>query len=478
MKKLLFFSLIALMSLKLSAQPGWEAFWTGFATESRYPGYIYISDDDTHPIAWIMAYDGSSSHADTHAIAKSTDNGETWVTYDPLTLNGTVNPGLSMIFATDQNTAYIAVYKQNIGHKGVWKTTDGGASWNKITTSSMFPDNNNDAFPNVVYFYDANSGFVQGDPINGEFEIYTTTDAGASWTPVSGANIDNPEPDETGYTHGIAHAGSTTWFTTSHGRLYRSTDNAATWTAHQTPLNDFGGQRNNQTGDVGSIAFKDDNEGWIIKSTGELYHTTDAGDNWTLQTTTGLNSFSQDIAYVPAMNGYPEMLIIVDARSNQSGSAYSTDGGNTWTKITSYKIGPSWGTLTGTGFVQHTAVAASSHLVLSGGFSHQHDANDPNDAPDQGIFRYVHDVAGIADQKIEGLSVYPNPASDRVVIRTVNSSIEAITIYDMTGKAVIDLHNADVDNLSVNTSKLQGGVYIMKVVDSNNAQQSVKLVIR
>ena len=40
------------------------------------------------------------------------------------------------------------------------------------------------AFPNVVYFWDENIGFAQGDPVDGEYELYTTVDGGENWIEV------------------------------------------------------------------------------------------------------------------------------------------------------------------------------------------------------------------------------------------------------------------------------------------------------
>jgi len=469
MRKLLFFAFAIFYGLNLSAQPGWEAFWSGYTTESRGISRFGILNDPSQEVAWSVAYDGSGNGADITAVGVTVDGGATWTTYDPLSLPGGVGLGISMVYPTDENTAYIAAYARSFGHGGLWKTTDRGATWTQISTSTMYTNSN--SFPNIIYLYDDNNGFAQGDPINGEFEMYMTSDAGATWTPIDGANIDDPLAGEYGYTGGYVVAGSTTWFTTNKGRLYRSTDQGQTWTAHDTPLTDFGGQNDN-----GSVTFKDDNEGWILRSNGELYHSTDAGDTWNLMSPTGLENYSGEITFVP---GTSNTLIAVDADSNHAGAAISTDGGTTWTKMVNYKLGGgSWGQLTATGQMQHTCVAMRDiNFGLSGNFSHQDDPNDAQDS-DSGVFKYIDDIAGVNDNKIEGLNIFPNPATDFVNVSIGTEKINSIAIFDITGKQVISLNNISLNNAQVNVSNLEKGIYLMKVVDESNAQETIKLVIK
>ena len=137
---------------------------------------------------------------------------------------GIVNPGIGTIFPIDVNTAYIAAFhnQNSLGNGGIWKTTDAGATWSKVSSNSMYAVvGQNGSFCNLVYFFDDNNGFCQGDPINGEFEMYYTTNGGNSWVPIAGSSIDNPLSGEYGYVQGFVAAGSTVWFTTSNGRLYR-----------------------------------------------------------------------------------------------------------------------------------------------------------------------------------------------------------------------------------------------------------------
>jgi len=480
MKKLLFFGLVFITSSNLFAQMmdgGWAVFHSGYAAESRGIARFGILNSTTADVAWSVAYDGSGNHADISAVAYTNDGGITWTAYDPVNLPGAVNLGISMVFPTDVDTAYLAGNKRNVGDAGIWKTTDAGATWSRVSTNSMY--SNPYSYCNIVYFVDANNGFTQGDPINGEFEMYYTTDGGATWTAIPGSDIADPLPGEYGNTGGVVHAGSTYWFSTNKGRLYKSTDNGHTWnTVYPTFIVD------NVVGHY-TVTFKDDNEGWLLRGNSELYHTTDGGATWTLMVTTGLNDYGGEITYVPV----EDMLVVVDADQNHAGAAYSTDGGATWTRMLYYDFGDngadgSWemiDTSDPANQIQHTCVAFRDiDFGLSGGFSHRQDPNDPNSEFTQGVFKYLPYVAipSVAGQTIKGLHIYPNPATGLVNVTTENAAISNIAIYDITGKEVINMNNLSLNNTSINVSNLQRGIYVMKIEDKNNAKQAVKLVLK
>ncbi len=486
MKKSLLFVLAAFLGFNTFAQmsPGWEVYHSGYQTESRGISAFGILNSTTENVAWSIAYDGSANDDKISAIAYTSNGGQTWTAYDPLSLPGVVNLGISMVYPTNATTAYVAGYKRSFGNGGVWKTTDAGASWTKSSSNSMYSNAN--SFCNLVYFYDENNGFCQGDPINGEFEMYATTDAGATWTPISGANIDNPLSGEFGYVHGIAYTpnGSTVWFTTNKGRLFRSTDNGHTWTAFQTPLTDFGGANDN-----GSVTFKDDNEGWISRGNGELYHSTDGGASWTQMTPnydwvgSDPNNpnpfFGGDISFIP---GTANTLIITESDYTLPvyGAAISTDGGQNWTKMIYYNFdGGPWEVLQPNSSIQHLSVAfRDENFGLSGGFSHINDPNDSNSAQTQGVFKYNKAAVSIADETINGLTVYPNPASNFVKVNTDGTALKNISVYDLTGKEILNFNNLSVNTMTINTSSLEKGIYLMKIEDAKNNHQAVKLVIK
>ena len=70
---------------------------------------------------------------------------------------------------------------------------------------------------------------------------------------------------------------------------------------------------------------------------------------------------------------------------------------------------------------------------------------------------------GIAENAA-AFNIYPNPATDRVVIET-EATIESVTIYSITGVMVYS--EVDFNNNTINVSDLASGVYVMKVRTEN-----------
>lgn len=293
---------------------------SGFTQASRGINHISIVDPN---IVWATAYDGSGTAANVQQFTKTTDGGLTWT---PGTINvNNTGLGISMIHAFDANTAWLAAYPTAAGQTGgIWKTTNGGSTWTR-QNSALF--NNASSFTNVVYFWDANQGFCQGDPINGDFELYTTTNGGTTWVPVPGANIPNPtNANEFGYTRQIEVVGDVVWFTTSLGRIYRSADKGLTWSVYTTPVPDFGGAVT--TSSSANFSFATAQEGLIVNNAGAVYKTTNGGANWTQLTTSG-QVFLEGLCYIEGTT----TAFTTGAAQGASGSSYSTDGGVTWNLI-------------------------------------------------------------------------------------------------------------------------------------------------
>ncbi len=85
----------------------------------------------------------------------------------------------------------------------------------------------------------------------------------------------------------------------------------------------------------------------------------------------------------------------------------------------------------------------------------------------------IDDTASIVENNIEGLKVYPNPASDLVNIVSNEMGTKTIAIYDMLGKKVLETSTEE----TVNVSTLTSGVYIMNITQDGK-KASRKLVIK
>lgn len=73
---------------------------------------------------------------------------------------------------------------------------------------------------------------------------------------------------------------------------------------------------------------------------------------------------------------------------------------------------------------------------------------------------------------IEGLKIYPNPATNNITIKTPSNQIKNVAIYNVLGKEV--LNTTITENVSI--SSLNSGIYIVKITE-NGITATRKLVV-
>lgn len=264
-------------------------------------------------VAWTS---GSGS-----TILRTTDGGATWqkisVTSETLDFRD--------IDAIDEKTAYILSIGTGPTSR-IYKTTDAGVTW-KLQFKNEHPK----AFFDAMSFWDADHGIAFGDSIDGKFDILVTENGGRVWTRLSN-DMPPALPNEGAFAasgtniavYGKTHA----WIGTgaaAKARVLRTADRGRTWQVADTPL-----AAGPSTG-IFSIAFRDRQHGVIVggdytreKETGNnIALTSDGGATWDLAT--GLTGFRSVVAYVPGTN---TMIAIGPA-----GSDYSTDDGRSWKPI-------------------------------------------------------------------------------------------------------------------------------------------------
>jgi len=75
------------------------------------------------------------------------------------------------------------------------------------------------------------------------------------------------------------------------------------------------------------------------------------------------------------------------------------------------------------------------------------------------------------------MSMYPNPASDRISIET-SAQIQALVIYDLLGKAVVSLNNVNSKRLdNIDVSSLNKGIYLLSI-STDKGRVTKKLIIK
>ena len=267
-------------------------------------------------VAWAS---GSGS-----TVLRTTDGGATWqkltVTTDTLDFRD--------IDAIDAQTAYVL----SIGNGStsrIYKTTDGGANW-----TMQFKSDDPKVFLDAMSFRDANQGVAFGDSIDGQFYILVTFDGGRTWSRVPAANTSRALENEGAFAASgtnIAVFGKLYgWIGTGGGakaRVLRTTNGGMSWEAADTPL------ASGPSSGIFSIAFRDRQHGVIAggdyRKEGEavdnLAITNDGGITWKL--VKGLSGFRSVVAYVPTAKT-PTLVAL-----GPSGGDYSLDDGQTWSPL-------------------------------------------------------------------------------------------------------------------------------------------------
>ena len=278
-------------------------------TTARLRGISAVSDR----VAWAS---GSES-----TVLRTTDGGATWrkltVTTDKLDFRD--------IDAFDARTAYVLSIGNGPASR-IYKTTDAGATW-----TLQFKNEDPKAFYDAMSFWDRDHGIVIGDSINGQFCILTTENGGRTWTRVPASALPPALEGEGAFAASgtnIALVGKThAWIGTGaarKARVLRTTDRGRTWTIADTPL-----AAGPSTG-IFSIAFRDAVHGIIVggdytkenEAIDNLAVTADGGVTWDL--VKGLSGYRSAVAYVSGSN--PSAVVAV----GPSGVDYSIDGGHTW----------------------------------------------------------------------------------------------------------------------------------------------------
>jgi len=299
----------------LGMNPGWEEQVSGFWEPSRGIDYICAVDEN---IVWAKGYDGSGGGAIIREFTRTTNGGELW---EADAMFGAPDDGdPAMIYAVDELNAWVPLHSGD--PQGIWRTSDGGSTWVHQTTAAY---SGVGAFPNVVHFWDVNNGWCQGDPVDGYFEMYTTTDGGNNWVRVPTENIPAPLSGEFGTVGYYDVVGDTVWFGTQNGdRVFKSTDRGLHWTVAETPF------------DLGAYVdtrFKDQLNGLAMDKNFEdagLAETSDGGETWTLVEYTG-KCHGADFDYVPGTYNMYVSTGVQTGIPENNGATYSLDGGHTWT---------------------------------------------------------------------------------------------------------------------------------------------------
>lgn len=357
-------------------------------------------------------------------VYKTTNGGNTW---DSLG----INPGAPYpIYFTDANTGYLGCYDM------ILKTTDAGMNWTYyqlglavVIFSLDFPDANTG--------YLASNNFVQG-----MVYVLKTTDAGTSWTDVS-PTVGNGDLRCVHCTDAnTCYIGFSGDDITS--AMMKTTDGGTTWTDISSPT----------SGEVWSIFFIDANTGFATgQGNGGECHiikTVDAGTTWTevLSTTeypTGICICfpGPSLGYVVTGEGY---------------ILKSMDGGITWNSENS-------GVTTDLNAISFPSTEIG-YVVGDGGVILKYDGSTGIEIP--------------SNPQNNIVALYPNPIQTNATLSIcegINLNRAVLRILNIHGVEVMKISNIRSNKVQLHREGLSSGLYFYNLSDQRGSIYSGKIMI-
>lgn len=303
--------LIATFGPASAADPAWQREASGTVVELR--GLSVVSPT----VAWASGAKGT--------VLRTID-GNSWQT---LSVPDAAGLDFRDIHAVDANIA-LAMSAGPGAASRVYRTADGGASWQLLTTNAS-PE----GFWDALAFWDARNGILFGDPVKGQFQVLLTSDGGASWqqvdpTPGLAALADEGAFAASGSC--LTVAGSHDAWIVSGGaataRALHSSDRGRSWRPATLPI-----PAGAPTKGAFSVGFANPREGVAVggdykqaqPDTVNGARSDDGGASWT------------PVAVLPA--GFMSVVVPVPGAPSTfvaaglAGSGLSTDGGLRWTEL-------------------------------------------------------------------------------------------------------------------------------------------------
>lgn len=259
-------------------------------------------------------------------VLRTTDGGASW---QKLAVPEADKLDFRDIHAFDAMSAIVmSAGEASEGKARFYKTTDGGRTWKIVYSTEQ-----KGVFFDSMDFWDQKNGIAFSDPIDGRFYIITTTDGGETWTPVNPQNIPPVREGEAAFaasgTALVVQGKTNAWIGTggeNGGRVFYSTDRGQTWQVSETSI------KAGKTSGVFGLRFWDARHGIAIGGNYEdvtdlalnVNTTSDGGKTWVNATQTHPPGLKEGVALY--LN---KVLVAV----GPSGTSYSTDFGITWNKI-------------------------------------------------------------------------------------------------------------------------------------------------
>lgn len=304
---------ILLLASSAEGQAQWEVIQVEPRTEFRA---VHAASDS---VIWAGGRGG--------IVARSID-GSTW---SADSVPGAGDLFVIGIWAADADTAVVLGTGFESSAAAVYRTTDGGASWQRT-----YHDGREGIFLDALGFWEDGRGIAFGDPIDGAFVVISTGDGGRSWRAVPDSVMPVPLDGEAGFAASgralVTAPGGHAWIGTgggAHARVLHTHDYGETWEATATPL------AAGATAGIFALAFADSLHGIAVggdytqrtTASGNVLRTDDGGRTWLVAGT------AQPLGVRYGATSVPHATTRSYVSVGPSGSGVSHDGGASWTLI-------------------------------------------------------------------------------------------------------------------------------------------------
>ena len=267
-------------------------------------------------------------------------------------------------------------------------------------------------------------------------KCYWTADKGATWN-LSGLNINStPTPDAIDPQKFYV-------LDTSSGYVYVSTDGSKTYKA----LSNIG------TGGSGVLKFALGKEGHIwVNSNGKIKYSVDGAKTFTSTTNNSCSAFA--LGKEAPNTDYPAIYIWGKSTSGSPEAMYrSIDKGQTWIRANDDMH--QWGHLANAGNIEADKNVYGRVYKSTAGMG----------MPWMGLEGFTA-VENLTDYKVN-VEIFPVPFSTSCTLKSKNSHVKSIAIYNLQGALVESIATDMYNNESIELgSKLQKGAYLVRVTDN------------